>query len=260
MNVHVIDNVHLVNRGTQVLSKNCKTVAFGLQVPRGDNRIISVLLQMAHCPNGARGLANGAMFDPQEFRNALGCFVTGVTIVTALDSSGQPVGLTANSFNSVSLGPPMVLWSLSLHSSNLPVFRTADSWAVHVLAADQQAMSDRFATPGVDRFAGLSTGNGPEGAPLIEGYAARFGCKARFEYEGGDHAIFLGEVVDFDRRDADPLIYHSGRYGRVALPEERALTGEDLEREGFALRRGETLSLTERGAEMLAALDQLSKR
>lgn len=203
-------------------------------------------------------LANRAMFDPQEFRNALGCFVTGVTIVTARDVDGQPVGLTANSFNSVSLDPPMVLWSLSLNSSNLPVFRNADSWAVHVLAADQQAMSDRFATPGVDRFAGLTMENGPEGAPLIEGYAARFGCKARFEYEGGDHAIFLGEVVDFDRREADLLIYHSGRYGRVSLPEERALTDADLEREGLAVRTGETLSLTERG-EVLAALEQISR-
>ena len=119
------------------------------------------------------------MFDPQSFRNALGSFVTGVTIVTARDETGAPVGLTANSFNSVSLDPPMVLWSLSLYSGSLPVFRTAESWAVHVLAADQQAMSDRFATPGVDKFAGLELADGSEGAPLIDGCAARFGCRAR---------------------------------------------------------------------------------
>lgn len=196
------------------------------------------------------------MFDPQAFRDALGSFVTGVTIVTARDGEGRPFGLTANSFNSVSLDPPMVLWSLSLQSRTLPVFRDADCWAVHVLAADQQGMSDRFARPGDDKFEGLDKGDGPEGAPIIEGYAARFGCRARFEYEGGDHAIFLGEVADFDRRDAEPLIYHSGRYGRVM----RSPTGEDLEREGLAERIGGDLSLTASGAELLAALEGLAKR
>ncbi|MCA0910682.1 flavin reductase family protein [Qipengyuania gaetbuli] len=196
------------------------------------------------------------MFDPQAFRSALGSFVTGVTIVTARDADGRPVGLTANSFNSVSLDPPMVLWSLSLDSGSLPVFREAQSWAVHVLAADQQAMSDRFAQPGNDKFAGLDVVDGPEGAPMLAGYAARFGCRARFEYEGGDHAIFLGEVVEFERRDAEPLIYHSGRYGRLM----RAPTGEDLEHEGLADKSGEGLALTERGLELLRALEGIAKR
>jgi len=196
------------------------------------------------------------MFDPQAFRDALGSFVTGVTIVTARDEAGRPYGLTANSFNSVSLDPPMVLWSLSLRSGSLPVFRDADNWAVHVLAADQQAMSDRFARPGDGKFAGVEDVDGPEGAPLLAGYAARFGCRARFEYEGGDHAIFLGEVVDFDRREADPLIYHGGRYGRVM----RAPTGEVLEREGLAERAGTGLSLTASGADLLAALEAVAKR
>ena len=196
------------------------------------------------------------MFDPQAFRSALGSFVTGVTIVTTRDADGRPVGLTANSFNSVSLDPPMVLWSLSLHSGSLPVFREAQSWAVHVLAADQQAMSDRFAQPGNDKFAGIDVFDGPEGAPMLAGYAARFGCRARFEYEGGDHAIFLGEVVEFERRDAEPLIYHSGRYGRLM----RAPTGEDLEHEGLAEKSGDGLALTERGLELLRALEGIAKR
>lgn len=196
------------------------------------------------------------MLDPQDFRSALGTFVTGVTIVTARDEAGRPFGLTANSFNSVSLDPPMVLWSLSLHSGTLPVFRDATSWAVHVLAADQQAMSDRFAMPGADKFTGLELADGPEGAPLIPGYAARFGCRARFEYEGGDHAIFLGEVVDFDRSEVEPLIYHGGRYGRV-MP---AGTGLDLERNGLAETVGGELSLTARGVELLAALEAISRR
>ncbi|UYH54000.1 flavin reductase family protein [Qipengyuania sp. SS22] len=196
------------------------------------------------------------MFDPQAFRDALGSFVTGVTIVTARDAEGRPFGLTANSFNSVSLDPPMVLWSLSLRSGTLPVFRDASSWAVHVLAADQQPMSDLFARPGEDKFAGIDCPDGPEGAPQLDGYAARFGCTARFEYEGGDHAIFLGEVVDFDRREVEPLIYHGGRYGRVM----RAPTGDDLEREGLAERSGDELSLTASGAQLLDALEALAKR
>ena len=196
------------------------------------------------------------MFDPQAFRNALGSFATGVTIVTARDGEGRPVGLTANSFNSVSLDPPMVLWSLSLQSGSLSVFRDAERWAVHVLAADQQAMSDRFATPAIDKFDGLSLADGPEGAPLIEGCAARFGCRARFEYEGGDHAIFLGEVIEFDRREAEPLIYHGGQYGRIM----RAPSGADLEREGLAEDTTEGLSLTDRGCELLAALERVAKR
>ncbi|MBZ6379247.1 nitrilotriacetate monooxygenase [Pacificimonas flava] len=153
--------------------------------------------------------------DLRSFREALGSFVTGVTIVTARDADGSPVGLTANSFNSVSLKPPMVLWSLALSSSSLAAFRAADSWAVHVLAAGQEEISNRFAARGEDKFAGLSFENGPEGAPLIENCAARFGCRATFEYEGGDHAIFVGEVVDFEQRPAAPLIYHGGSYGRV---------------------------------------------
>ncbi len=169
------------------------------------------------------------MIDQSAFRDALGTFVTGVTIVSAYDAQGNPTGLTANSFNSVSLDPPMVLWSLSLGSRNLPVFREAKAWAVHILAADQQDLSNRFARQGVDKFGGLDCEAGPEGAPLIENCAARFGCTARFEYEGGDHAIFLGEVIDFGRTSAEPLIYHGGRYGRV-------MPGGDIADEADAAR------------------------
>ena len=195
-----------------------------------------------------------AMFDPKAFRSALGSFVTGVTIVTVRGADGTPCGLTANSFNSVSLDPPMVLWSLALKSGSLPAFREAESWAVHVLAADQQNMSDRFAAPDIDRFAGLAPPDGPEGAPLIEGCAARFGCRAKFEYEGGDHAIFLGEVVDFHRREVEPLIYHGGQYGRVM----RAPDTLDLARQGLAEQDDERLRLTRRGQEMLDALQNIA--
>lgn len=150
-----------------------------------------------------------------RFRSALGRFVTGVTIVTTRDAEGKAIGLTANSFNSVSLDPPLVLWSLALGSPNLAAFRDSKAWAVHVLSVDQEDMSNRFAKRGIDKFEGLDIQDGPEGAPLITGCAARFGCRSTFEYEGGDHAIFVGEVVDFADRDVQPLVFHGGRYGGV---------------------------------------------
>ena len=201
------------------------------------------------------------MIDPSAFRDALGTFVTGVTIVTAYDVDGKPAGLTANSFNSVSLDPPMVLWSLSLGSRNLPVFREAKAWAVHVLAADQQALSNRFAKQGADKFDDLDHRDGPEGAPRIEGFAARFGCTAKFEYEGGDHAIFLGEVVDFERTAADPLIYHGGRYGRVMTDGETAGDAQmaRMIAEGLVVKGGQGWVLTEEGRAQLRFLRQIDQ-
>src|SRR3546814_18284855 len=111
-------------------------------------------------------------FDPTEFRKALGTFATGVTIITARTVDGTPVGLTANSFNSVSLSPPLVLWSLANTSANLEVFRAAEYWAVHVLATDQEALSGRFSKRGIDKFAGLAIDRGSGYTPLFRGCAA----------------------------------------------------------------------------------------
>ena len=153
----------------------------------------------------------------------------------------------------------MVLWSLSLGSRNLPVFRTARAWAVHILAADQQELSNRFASRGADKFGGLNCGDGPEGAPRLEGCAARFGCTARFEYEGGDHAIFLGEVVDFERTPAEPLIYHGGRYGRVMPEGDNASDAQkaQLVADGLVLHDGESWRLSQAGHSQLRLLRQI---
>lgn len=169
--------------------------------------------------------------DGRAFRQALGAFATGVTIVTTRDVEGRPVGLTANSFNSVSLDPPLVLWSLALNSQNLPAFRQAPTWAVHILAASQEDMSRRFATRGSDKFADIEFEHGPGGAPLLNDCAARFLCKATFEYEGGDHAIFVGEVLDLSLAEGPPLIFHGGRYGRLAPPAQYVAPAE-LENDG----------------------------
>jgi 3-hydroxy-9,10-secoandrosta-1,3,5(10)-triene-9,17-dione monooxygenase reductase component len=146
------------------------------------------------------------------FRRALGAFATGVTIVTTVDADGGFVGLTANSFNSVSLDPPMVLWSLARNSRALGAFESASAFAIHVLAADQQALSVRFATRGVDKFAGLTIEHGVDGVPLLEGCSARFQCLTVYRYEGGDHVIFVGEVVKFDHSSRAPLVFQHGRY------------------------------------------------
>lgn len=110
-----------------------------------------------------------ARFDPRDFRQALGRFATGVTIVTTRAADGTPVGMTANSFNSVSMDPPMVLWSLARTARSLPAFSQATHWNVHILANDQEALSNRFAKAGEDKFAGLVLDDSAGGAPLIPG-------------------------------------------------------------------------------------------
>jgi 3-hydroxy-9,10-secoandrosta-1,3,5(10)-triene-9,17-dione monooxygenase reductase component len=159
-----------------------------------------------------------AAADPAQFRRALGNFTTGVTIVTTCDEQSHDIGLTANSFNSVSLDPPMVLWSLSKNSRSLPAFVQAKHFAVHILSASQQALSETFAKRGVEKFSTIDLERGVGGIPLLKGCAARFQCRTAFRHEGGDHEIFVGEVLHFDQFDLEPLVFHSGRYGLVVKP------------------------------------------
>lgn len=158
-------------------------------------------------------------FDGRELRRALGSFATGVTIITTRAADGTPLGLTVNSFNAVSLNPPLVLWSLANNALSLPVFRATAHWAVHVLAADQETLSTRFARRGADKFTGVATEPGLGGVPLLPGCSARFQCKTAFQYEGGDHVIFVGEVLAFDRSDAPPLVFHGGAYAHATRRE-----------------------------------------
>ncbi|MBF8644353.1 MULTISPECIES: flavin reductase family protein [Pseudomonas] len=151
-------------------------------------------------------------FDPQAFRAALGTFTTGVTIITSQGEDGAPVGITANSFNSVSLNPPLVLWSLSKQARSLPVFSNGKHWNVHVLSIEQEKLSSRFATQGEDKFAEVELDNGISDAPLLQDCTARFQCRTAFQYEGGDHVIFVGEVLAFDHSDRAPLAFQSGQY------------------------------------------------
>lgn len=152
-------------------------------------------------------------FSPAEFRSALGMFATGVTIVTARAADGKLVGLTANSFNSVSISPPLVLWSLARSAGSMAAFSTGSHYAINILGADQQDLAKQFAAKGPDRFAGVQFLPGAGGAPLIQGAAATFECFNRSRYEEGDHVIFVGEVERCSyQQGASPLLFHGGKF------------------------------------------------
>jgi flavin reductase (DIM6/NTAB) family NADH-FMN oxidoreductase RutF len=157
--------------------------------------------------------ASPPTFSASDFRASLGMFATGVTIVTARTDSGTLVGLTANSFNSVSLDPPLVLWSLSRIAGSLPALSTGSHYAINILAADQRALAERFATRNAERWTGVAYTEGRGGAPLLSGAAATFECFNRSRYEEGDHVIFVGEVERCTHREgASPLLFHGGKF------------------------------------------------
>jgi flavin reductase (DIM6/NTAB) family NADH-FMN oxidoreductase RutF len=166
-------------------------------------------------PDPATELASGqSLIDPKDFRNALGTYATGVTVITAAGTDGKPYGLTCNSFASVSLNPPLVLWSLGMFSQGLSIFQNASHFAVNVLGASQQALAKKFATSSEDKFAGVKWTTGLGNAPLLADSVANFQCRAVDRYYGGDHVIFLGAVEAYAYNREEPLLFTHGRYGR----------------------------------------------
>lgn len=148
-----------------------------------------------------------------EYRRALAQFATGVTIVTTTAPDGTPVGLTVNSFASVSLDPPLVLWSLSQQASSLPAFRACERYLIQVLAADQLELATRFATRQGARFEGVRWRGTDAGLPFVEDCSvAWFECGNRSQHEEGDHVIFVGRVEAFVNVGGAPLIFHDSRY------------------------------------------------
>jgi flavin reductase (DIM6/NTAB) family NADH-FMN oxidoreductase RutF len=154
--------------------------------------------------------------DPRTLRDALGCFATGVTVVTCLDKAGKPVGLTANSFTSVSLDPPLLLVCLAKEAASAPALLAAPNFAVNVLQTGQQPASIRFSTRAEDRFGPNDWSPGELGAPVLKASLGVFECEAHAVHEGGDHHILLGRVIKatFDAA-LDPLLYFRGRYRRL---------------------------------------------
>ncbi len=151
-------------------------------------------------------------FKKKGFRDTLSQFATGVTIITTLDSDGGPVGITVSSFNSVSMDPPLVLWSLAKDSYSVPCFQNAEYFNIHILSIDQEDMSNRFARPGVDKFANIDIYPGLGDTPVLKDCAALLQCRTQHQYDGGDHIIFVGEVLSHNHSAKKPLVFHQGQY------------------------------------------------
>jgi flavin reductase (DIM6/NTAB) family NADH-FMN oxidoreductase RutF/DNA-binding IclR family transcriptional regulator len=151
-------------------------------------------------------------FDQRALRNCLGTYVTGVTIVTTVGVGGTPVGITVNSFSSVSLAPPLVLWSQALAARSFPAFRDADRFVINILSEEQTEISKRFAKAGEDKFANLRIRKGLGGLPIIEDCTAFLECTKVATYPGGDHAVFVGQVENFEHTMRKPLAFGGGRY------------------------------------------------
>jgi len=152
--------------------------------------------------------------DTSDLRRALGRFGTGVTIVSTLDAQGAPVGVTANSFSSVSLEPPIVLWSLRRASPSLAAFDATGRFVINVLALEQVELSRRFASPLADKFAGVGHTPGLGGLPVVDGCAAVFECRTEQRLEVGDHILFLGLVEAYGHQVGPTLLYCQGQYAQ----------------------------------------------
>ncbi|HKK34877.1 MAG TPA: flavin reductase family protein [Paracoccaceae bacterium] len=153
--------------------------------------------------------------DPPALRRALGRFATGVTVITTVGPEGGPLGFTANSFNSVSLDPPLILWSLSRSSQRLGAYRGASHYAVNILTADQEGIARQFASQAEDRFTKVEWRPGLGGAPVLEGALAVFECAHEAVYPAGDHELFIGRVMRAQARQGRPLTYFGGGFGTV---------------------------------------------
>lgn len=151
----------------------------------------------------------------RRLRDVLGSFTTGVVVVTTVGDRGRPIGLTVNSFNSVSIDPPLILWSLSLKSPSLHAFRAHNWFAVNILAEDQERLCRQFATPSVDKFLNVRFDLGETGVPVLHGAAAYLECSTYARYPGGDHEIYLGEIQAMRDYGLAPLIFHRGAIRRL---------------------------------------------
>jgi len=155
-------------------------------------------------------------FDARQFRDALAQFATGVTVICARAGDGRLVGFTANSFNSVSLDPPLILWSLETRSASLPTFETCQRYTVNVLSAAQSDLARRFSRPHADRFEGVPYRMGWADAPLIDGCIAWFECHHHGRQRAGDHIVFFGEVAKCERAPGRGLVFQHGQFGATA--------------------------------------------
>ena len=166
------------------------------------------------------------MVDQQAFRAALSQFATGVAVITARGAAGDAVGMTVSSFNSVSLDPPLVLFSVDRRAHSLPAMLEAQGYAVNVLARDQEKLSSQFARSLGDKWSAVAHSPGHAEAPLLHGAIAHFECEPYAHHDGGDHVIFLGRVVRFSSNpESEPLVFFRGKYHGVRPGDEHAPAG-----------------------------------
>ncbi|WP_168399317.1 p-hydroxyphenylacetate 3-hydroxylase reductase component [Acinetobacter indicus] len=176
---------------------------------------------------------DNVQIDPMKFRRALGNFATGVTIMTAQNAKGEKVGVTANSFNSVSLDPALILWSIDKKSSSFHVFEQATHFAVNILSGSQIELSNKFSRRNIDKYEGTSYREGAGAAPILDNCSAVFECERHQILEGGDHWIIVGKVVNFYDEGRSPLVYHQGAYsGVIPHPLLQVKDSVDLEADG----------------------------
>lgn len=178
-----------------------------------------------------------SQIDPRQLRDAFGTFMTGVTVVTSHNHTGQPIGFTANSFTSVSLDPPLLLVSLAKSSGNYAAMTSAAGFAVNILSEAQEAVSNTFARPVEDRFAAVEWSSGPHGAPILAGVAAWFDCSMHQVVDAGDHALLIGQIEAFETIGLNGLGYVRGSYFRPSLESQ----GADVMRTGTGIRIGAVL-------------------
>ena len=156
--------------------------------------------------------------DARELRNVMGHFATGVTVITTKDATGKPFGLTANAFSSLSLDPPLVLVCVDKKVDCYACFEESKVFAVNFLSEEQESLSGRFATKGIEKFEGVAYKNGECGVPLLDGAIGHIECKVVNGYEGGDHTIYIGEIQSASASGDNPLLFFKGKYYR--LPQE----------------------------------------
>lgn len=153
--------------------------------------------------------------DPRELRNVLGCFATGVAVVTSVGDAGKPVGMTINSFSSVSLDPPLVLWSIGLKTPSRGAYATHSSFAINIMCSESKDISLHFATPSEDKFANVDWRQGHDGVPLLNSALATLECTVEDRIISGDHEIYIGRVVRLGQKDGDPLLFHRGKFAHL---------------------------------------------
>ena len=156
------------------------------------------------------------VFNPREFRNALGRFTTGVTVITTVGPGGKPEGMTANSFSGLSLEPPLVQWCIGKSTPTYNIFCDCEYFTINILRAEQRHISNQFATPAADKFIGIDWQSGLGGCPIVGDPLAVFECTNWSQNDGGDHTILIGEVIKFTYQDGEPLLFNAGKYAHIA--------------------------------------------